>query len=112
MKSVFIVLLLFIAAGCMVFAWLGHLKYNFSFFKAFLFSWAIVIPEYLLNTYATRMGSSTELFTKLQMSAISIVSGVVIAYLMSIFFFREVYSQRDLIGMSLISIGVLFMFYK
>ncbi|HCH64011.1 MAG TPA: hypothetical protein DFR83_14490 [Deltaproteobacteria bacterium] len=69
-------LMLVLSSVLMAFAWIGHLKYehSWSFWTAMIVSWLIVLPEYLLNVSATRMGS--DVYSGAQMASFNMASGV------------------------------------
>ena len=50
--------LLLLSSTMMALAWLGHLRFEdtWSFWTALAVSWGLVLPEYALNTAATRWG--------------------------------------------------------
>jgi uncharacterized protein (DUF486 family) len=86
-------------------AWLAHLKYRDSvgFFTALLVSWAIVLPEYSLNVWATRSGIGT--FTGLQMAAMHLCAGTVCMALTSRLVLGEPLVPSRLAGLALIATG-------
>jgi uncharacterized protein (DUF486 family) len=89
----------------MAVAWLGHLRFRQAgFFTALLFSWAIVLPEYLLNVLATRTGRGV--YTGAQMGAIHLASGVVCVALVSRFVLGESLRGTQLAGLGFLVIGM------
>lgn len=86
-------------------AWLGHLRFkHLSFWGALLMSWAIVIPEYVLNVSATRLGRGV--FTGAQMGAVHLCSGVVCVAMVSRFVLGEPLTTPQLCGLVLLAIGM------
>ena len=104
-QKLYICIGLFIAAGFMVAAWILHLKFEFNYVAALFFSLALVIPEYLLNTYYTRLSKRDRLFNVAQLGAISTVSGVVWTVAFALFVFKDKLNWTDGLGFALIAIG-------
>ena len=106
MKSVVVPILLILSAVMMSLAWLGHLRYEdqWTFWMALGASWALVLPEYALNTGATRWGIGT--FSGAQMAAIHLSSGVVCVALVSHFVLNEVITGRQLLGLGLMLVSI------
>lgn len=89
----------------MAFAWIGHIKYrNKSFFIALIFSWLLVLPEYLLNVSAIRWGVGT--YQPSEMAAINLATGVFCIALVSKLFLGEKLSTRKVLGFILMVISV------
>lgn len=99
--------LIFISGAFMATAWLAHLRYKESlgFWSALGMSWAIVLPEYMLNVLATRLGYGT--FTGAQMASFHLCSGVVCVALVSRFVLRESIQLTQLVGFLLIMVGMI-----
>jgi len=98
-------LMLFASSILMAFAWIGHTKYrNKSFFVALIFSWLLVLPEYLLNVSAIRWGVGT--FQPSEMAAINLSTGVLCIALVSKMFLGEILSTRKIIGFILMIVSV------
>lgn len=89
-------------------AWLGHLRFRSSltFFGALAISWAIVLPEYVLNVTATRLGNSTGAFSGAQMGAIHLCSGIVCVALVSRFILGEPLSGQQIAGLALLAVSL------
>ncbi len=95
----------------MTLAWLGHLRFKeLSFGLTVFLAWLLVLPEYMLNIGALRMGYGT--YTGGQMAAFRLCSGVVCVALVSRFLLDEPLTPRKLVGfgimvlaMALISTG-------
>jgi len=86
-------------------AWLGHLRIReMSFWTALALSWAIVLPEYVLNVAATRYGFGT--YTGAQMAAFHLASGVVCVTVVSRFLLHEKIAATQLVGFVLLAAGM------
>jgi uncharacterized protein (DUF486 family) len=97
--------MLFTSSILMAFAWLGHVKFRQkSFFVALLFSWLLVLPEYLLNVSAIRWGVGT--FEPSEMAAMNLCTGVVCIALVSKSFLGEKLNSRKIFGFVLMAISV------
>ena len=98
-------IMLFTSSILMAFAWIGHVKYRKkSFWIALIFSWLLVLPEYLINVSAIRWGVGT--YEPSEMAAINLSTGVVCIALVSKLFLGEKLSLRKIIGFILIIISV------
>lgn len=105
MALYFVPILLFTSSILMAFAWIGHVKYRKkSFWLALVFSWLLVLPEYLLNVSAIRWGVGT--YEPSEMAAINLSTGVVCIALVSKLFLGEKLSHRKIIGFILMIISV------
>ena len=90
--------MLFTASLFMAFAWLGHLRFErLPFALALILCWLLVLPEYLLNVAAIRLGY--KFFTGAQMASFRLCSGVVCVALVSRFFLGEELTGRKLLGL-------------
>ncbi len=97
--------MLFTSSILMAFAWIGHVKYRKkSFWIALIFSWLLVLPEYLINVSAIRWGVGT--YEPSEMAAINLSTGVVCIALVSKLFLGEKLSLRKIIGFILMIISV------
>jgi uncharacterized protein (DUF486 family) len=95
----------------MAFAWLGHLRFRpSSFGSALLFSWMIVLPEYMLNVSATRLGH--RIYTGAQMGAVHLASGVVCVALVSRFILNERLQPTQLCGLALLTIAMVMVLHR
>ena len=91
----------------MAFAWIGHVKFkNKSFLMALIFSWLLVLPEYLLNVSAIRWGIGT--YQPSEMAAMNLSTGVLCVALVSKMFLGEKLSARKVFGFILMGISVIF----
>src|SRR5215469_3739722 len=60
LKIILVPLMLPIAGLLMSFAWIGQLKFkSLTFLTALAMSWALVLPEYILNVFSVRWGRGT-----------------------------------------------------
>ncbi len=98
--------MLLLSSTMMATAWLGHLRYKdkWSFWVALGVSWLIVLPEYLLNVSATRIGHG--LYTGAQMATIHLAGGVVCVAAVSFFILEEPMGVRQFAGFALLAAGV------
>lgn len=102
------------AALCMVLAWIYHLRrHSLTFWAAFALSLAFVIPEFLLNTWITRLSYTLELFLPAQLAMISIVTGVVWIALLAVTVFgaRNALSGTTVLGFLLVVGGAVLLLY-
>tara|TARA_B110000037_G_scaffold217391_1_gene278334 strand:+ start:1075 stop:1407 length:333 start_codon:yes stop_codon:yes gene_type:complete len=105
MELYLVPVMLFASSILMAFAWLGHIKFRHkSFFTALIFSWLLVLPEYLLNVSAIRWGVGT--FEPSEMAAINLCTGVVCIALVSKMFLGETLNPRKIFGFILMAISV------
>ena len=82
-KSWLVPTFLVLSSAMMALAWLGHLRFedSWSFWTALGVSWALVLPEYALNTAATRWGHGT--YSGAGMASIHLSGGVICVALVS-----------------------------
>src|SRR5690242_17626915 len=93
--------MIFASGAFMAVAWLGHLRIRqYGFWIALALSWAIVLPEYILNVTATRMGFGT--YSGAQMASFHLCSGVVCVALVSRFLLHESLSGQQIAGFGLL----------
>ncbi len=89
----------------MAFAWLGHLRFrNKPLLVALLGSWLLVIPEYVLNVYATRLGHG--IYTGAQMASLNLCSGVVCVAGVSVLVLGERLTRRQWMGFALMAVAI------
>lgn len=106
MRQFLVPVLIAISGAFMAVAWLGHLRVKqYGFWIALFFSWMIVLPEYMLNVFATRWGHGV--YTGAQMAAIHLASGVVCVALVSRYLLGEPLGGKQLLGLGLLTIGML-----
>ncbi len=105
MKVVLVPLMIFASGAFMAVAWLGHLRFReHGFFTALALSWAIVLPEYVLNVTATRYGYGT--YPGAQMASFHLASGVVCVTFVSRFVLGEPLHGRHGLGIALLAAGM------
>jgi uncharacterized protein (DUF486 family) len=98
-------IMLFASSVLMAFAWLGHIKFKHKgFFTALIFSWLLVLPEYLLNVSAIRWGVG--IYEPSEMAAMNLCTGVLCIALVSKLFLGEKLNPRKVFGFILMAIGV------
>ena len=104
--------MLFLSSVIMALAWLGHLRFRDRVRLGFalLGSWLLVLPEYFLNVYSTRLGYG--FYTGAQMATFNLCTGVVCVALVSRFALRERLSARQLCGFGLMVVGVVLVMYR
>jgi uncharacterized protein (DUF486 family) len=98
MKWVIVPLFMLIASSLMALAWLGHLRFRgeIGFWAALAMSWMLVLPEYMLNVWATRWGYGT--YSGAQMATFHLAFGVVCVALVSHFVLGEQLSMTQILG--------------
>jgi len=105
MEVYLVPIMLLVSSVLMAFAWLGHVKFKHkSFLVALIFSWLLVLPEYLLNVSAIRWGVGT--YQPSEMAAINLATGVLCIALVSRMFLGEKLSPRKILGFILMAISV------
>lgn len=97
--------MLLLSSVIMAFAWLGHLRFRrHPLIVALLASWFLVIPEYVLNVYSTRLGHGV--YTGAQMASLNLCSGVVCVAGVSALFLGERLSRRQWCGFGLMAVAI------
>lgn len=98
MKLLIVPLFMLIASCLMALAWLGHLRFRgeIGFWPALAISWMLVLPEYMLNVWATRFGYGT--YSGAQMATFHLAFGVVCVALVSHFVLGEQLSMTQVLG--------------
>ena len=97
--------LILLASGLMAMAWMVHLRYrHWTFRKALLVSWLLVLPEYVLNVWATRLGHSY--YTGAEMAALHLSGGVIFVALLAHFLLDEALTRRQVAGFALMSVAI------
>lgn len=98
--------LLFLSSILMALAWLGHLRYReqLGYLMALGISWMIVLPEYVLNTAATRYGIGT--YSGAQMASFNLVFGVVCVAFVSYLVLGENFTDSQLVGFGLLAVAI------
>jgi uncharacterized protein (DUF486 family) len=106
MKLLLVPAMIFLSGGFMAVAWLAHLRIRtLGFWPALGMSWAIVLPEYVLNVVATRYGYGT--FTGAQMASFHLFSGVICVALVSRYVLGESVGSSQLVGFAFLALGML-----
>jgi len=104
-------LMLFVSSVIMAFAWLGHLRFRgYPLVVALLASWLLVIPEYVLNVYSTRLGYGT--FTGAQMASLNLCTGVVCVAGVSVLILDEKLTRRQWAGFGLMAVAIVLIVYR
>lgn len=106
LRSTLIAWLLILSSAWMALAWLGHLRFRqqWSFLLALTASWLLVLPEYALNTLATRKGYRD--LSAAQMGSIHLASGVVCIAVLSGWYLGESFSVRTVAGFALMLLAI------
>jgi uncharacterized protein (DUF486 family) len=104
--------MLIASSAMMAMAWLGHLRFQaeWSFFMALTVSWLIVLPEYALNTAATRAGYGR--LSGAQMASIHLSSGVICVALVSHLVLNEPLTLRMLLGFATMFVAIILIMGK
>ena len=111
MPQLVVPLMIFVSGAFMALAWLGHLRLReYGFWFALLMSWAIVLPEYVLNVVATRYGYGT--YSGAQMGMFHLCSGVICVALVSRYVLGETLQYQQLAGMALIASGMMMVLWR
>jgi len=105
MRYYIVAFMLLLSSSLMALAWLGHLKFkdSWTFWVALGASWLLVLPEYILNVSATRMGHG--MYTGAQMATIHLAGGVVCVAGVSYFVLNEPMGLRQIAGFMLLAAG-------
>ena len=101
-----VVSMLVASSAMMAVAWLGHLRFQaeWGFWTALAVSWLIVLPEYALNTTATRAGYGR--LSGAQMASIHLSSGVICVAFVSHIILNEPLTLRMLIGFATMFVAI------
>jgi uncharacterized protein (DUF486 family) len=112
MKLYIVPAVMFLSSGLMAMAWLGHLKFmgKISFTTALLASWLLVLPEYVLNVFATRYGLGT--YNGAQMASFHLAFGVICVALVSRFVLGEKLIPSQIAGVVLLLLSVVLITYR
>ncbi len=111
LKLIVVPLMIATSGGFMALAWLGHLRIKeYGFWVALGLSWLIVLPEYVLNVFATRLGYGT--FSGAQMAAFHLCSGVVFVAIVSRFVLREQITLQHVTGFVFLAAGMTLLLYR
>jgi uncharacterized protein (DUF486 family) len=103
--------MLLVSSIIMAFAWLGHLRFrHYRLTVALLASWLLVIPEYVLNVYSTRLGYGT--YTGAQMASLNLCTGVVCVAGVSVLVLDEKLTRRQWLGFGLMAVAIFLIVYR
>ena len=98
-------LMLFTSSVIMAIAWLGHLKFKeLPFYWAIPAAWLIVLPEYILNVGAIRLGYGT--FTGGNMATFNLCTGVLCVALVSWLVLGEALTAQQIVGFALMAVAM------
>ena len=93
------------SSAIMALAWLGHLRFKeLPIFWTILATWLIVLPEYLLNVAAIRLGYGT--LTGGYMATLNLCTGVVFVALVSRLVLDEPLTGQKLAGFALMAVAM------
>ena len=102
--------MLTLSSVLMAFAWLGHIRFrHYGFARALLASWLLVLPEYILNVYAFRLGHT--IYMPSEMASFNLCSGVFCVALVSRQFLKEKLGIYQAIGFVLMAFAVFLVAY-
>ena len=97
--------MLFTSSLLMALAWLSHLKFkHWPYAQALIVCWLLVLPEYILNIAAIRLGY--RFYTGAQMAAFRLCSGVVCVALVARFVLGEELTPRKLVGFGMMIVAM------
>ena len=103
--------MLFTSSVIMAFAWLGHLRFRgYPMLVALLGSWFLVIPEYMLNVYSTRLGYG--LYSGAQMASLNLCTGVICVAGVSVMVLNEKLTRRQWLGFGLMAVAIVLIVYR
>ena len=99
-------IMLFVSSMLMATAWLGHLKFQDApFVVALVACWLIVLPEYVLNVAAVRVGKG--IYSGATMASFHLCWGVICVVLVSRFYLGETMNARQFSGFGLMLVAML-----
>lgn len=105
-RRILVPIMLAVSSLLMALAWMGHLRHQeWPFLIALAVCWGVVLPEYILNVYAIRMGY--RVYSGAQMGAFNLCSGVVCVALVSRFVLGETLSLHQIIGFAVMFLAML-----
>lgn len=106
LRAIAVPAMLFLSSLLMAVAWLGHLRFEDSpFLVALAIAWLIVLPEYMLNVGAVRLGKG--IYTGATMASFNLCSGVICVVLVSRFVLGESMNARQYAGFALMLVAML-----
>ncbi len=107
------ILMLFASNIFMTFAWYWHLNNkDISLWKAILISWGIAFFEYCLTVPANRLGYFGGNFNGFQLKIAQEAITLIVFTVFAIFYLKEPFQWRYLLGFALILAAVYVMFKK
>jgi uncharacterized protein len=111
-KTILVPFFMFLSSALMATAWLAHLRFReqIGFWVALGASWLLVLPEYVLNTAATRFGYDT--YSGAQMASFHLAFGVVCVALVARFVLNERFSALQMFGFGLLAVSILLITYR
>jgi len=106
LRAIAVPTMLFMSSLLMAVAWLGHLKFEDSpFLVALAIAWLIVLPEYMLNVGAVRLGKG--IYSGATMASFNLCSGVICVVLVARFVLGESMDARQYAGFALMLVAML-----
>lgn len=106
LRAIAVPAMLFLSSVLMAVAWLGHLRFEDShFLVALAIAWLIVLPEYMLNVGAVRLGKG--IYSGATMASFNLCSGVICVVLVSRFLLGESMNARQYVGFALMIVAML-----
>lgn len=111
MHAIYPIILLSISNIFMTFAWYGHFKFkNAPLLLIILLSWFIAFFEYLFQVPANRIGHVY--FSAAQLRVMQEFISLFIFILFSTYYLGEVLKWNHILGLLIILIGVMVVFYR
>ena len=105
------IILLLISNIFMTFAWYGHLKFRSSaLWIVILASWGIALFEYCFQVPANRIGYGV--YNAAQLKTIQEVITLIVFSFFSVFYLKEQFKWKYLVGFCFIILAVFFIFKK
>lgn len=105
LRQIAVPVMLFVSSMLMATAWLGHLRFKDSpFLVATAIAWLIVLPEYVLNVAAVRIGKG--IYSGATMASLNLCWGVICVVLVSTFYLGEDMNARQYLGFGLMLVSM------
>ena len=105
-RRILVPIMLAVSSLLMALAWMGHLTHQeWPFLIALAVCWVVVLPEYILNVSAIRVGY--RVYSGAQMGAFNLCSGVVCVALVSRFVLGESLSLHQIVGFAIMVLAML-----
>lgn len=103
-------LMLLLSSFLMALAWLGHVRFRrIGLPLATLISWLVVLPEYVLNVSAIRLGHGV--YTGGEMASFNLCTGVLCVAIVSRWFLRELMNAYQIVGFCLMAVAIFLIVY-